>query len=97
MRKHREIRKHSLLAALLLAIASGPSWSGDTTRVEEQMYRQHLLHELRQELKQDIESMSLERADIIRRIANQEATNARESALLEMRPTQSGKSSGATL
>jgi hypothetical protein len=97
MRKHREIRKHSLVAALLLAIAGGPSWAGDTTQIEEQMYRQNLLHELRQNLKQDIESMSLERADIIRRIANQEASNARSPELGETRPVQPRRSSGATL
>lgn len=98
MRKHREIRKHSLVAALLLAIAGGPSWAGDTTQLEEQMYRQNLLNELRQNLKQDIESMSLERADIIRRIANQEAADARLPALGEVQPAQSRRrSSGATL
>jgi len=98
MKRHKEIRKQSLLAALLLAIAAGPSWAGDTTQIEEQLYRQYLLDELREDLKKDIESMSLERADIIRRIANQEAISARESAPGESRPAQPRRqSSGATL
>jgi hypothetical protein len=98
MKKHKEVRKHSLLAAALLAVAIGPVWAGDTTQVEEQMYRQYLLDELRHNLKQDIESMSLERADVIRRIANQEAGSARESALGEISPVQARRQSpGATL
>jgi prophage antirepressor-like protein len=97
MRKHKEIRKHSLLAAALLAVAIGPAWAGDTTQVEEEMYRQHLLNELRQNLKQEIESLSLERADIVRRIANQETAGARTPVVDEIRPVQPRRSSGATL
>ncbi|HEY7840750.1 MAG TPA: hypothetical protein VIC61_04205 [Gammaproteobacteria bacterium] len=97
MRKHKEVHRHSLLAALLLAIAGGPSWAGDTSQVEEQMYRQYLLDELRQNLKQEIESLSLERADIVRRIANQETAGARTPVGDEIRPVQSRRSSGATL
>ena len=102
MRKHREHPRRSLLAAALLAIATGPTWAGDTTQAEEQMYRRHLLSELRQDLRESIRTLSLERADVVQRIANQEAAGlaasnrgapVREDAA---RP-RGRKSSGATL
>jgi len=72
MKKHKETRKQSLLAAALLAVAIGPSWAGDTAQTEEQAYRRFLLAELRDDLRKSIDSLSLERADVVQRIANQE-------------------------
>jgi hypothetical protein len=98
MKKNREHNRRSLLAAILLAIATGPSWAGDVTQVDEQAYRAYLLEELRRDLKHSIDTLSLERADVVHRIAVQEAdaaARARRENEAAVRPAW--KSSGATL
>jgi hypothetical protein len=100
MKKNRKQRRLSLLAAALLVIATGPAWAGDTTQAEERLYREHLLRELRLELRDSIRSLSLERADVVQRIVNREAAGlgnsntVREDAGSKPRARKSG---GATL
>jgi hypothetical protein len=100
MKKNRQQKKLSLLAAALLVVATGPAWAGDTTQVEERLYREHLLRELRLELRDSIRSLSLERADVVQRIVNQEAAGLGNSNAVRedtgSKP-RARKSSGATL
>ena len=97
MKKHREHNRRSLLAAALLAIAAGPVWAGDAERVADEQYRAFLLQELRQNLKESIQSLSLERADVVHRIAVQEARSENERRDQNAPDARGWKSSGATL
>ena len=98
MKKHRRHNTRSLVAAALLAIAAGPVWADDAAQIAEEQYRAYLLDELRRDLKESIESLSLERADVIHRIAVQES-GAAERARRENEAASNAawKSSGATL
>lgn len=88
MKKYREHKRHSLLAALLLAIAAGPAWAADTSRTEERMYREYLLRELREDLSLSLKDVAIAgsgRVAAVRPARQQDAEPARR------------KSSGATL